>query len=76
MDDFFVEEDNSISQTASSSTINYKLLKHRYIFMEGVEEMEFKGYVDDGKITWTEDIPDDLLKTLGMQDLQLVHLQQ
>ena len=43
-------------------------MKNKYIFMEGVEEMEFKGHVDDGTITWTEDIPDELLKMLGMED--------
>ena len=62
MADFFVGEDDSICETASDSTTTYKLLKNKYIFMEGVEEMEFKGHVDNGTITWTEDIPDELLK--------------
>ena len=55
-------------QRTVKSTTTYKLLKNRYIFMEGLEEMEFKGQVDDGAITWTEDIPDELLKMLGMED--------
>ena len=68
MADFFVGENDSICEAASDSTTTYKLLKTKYIFQEGTEEMEFKGCVEDGKITWTEDIPDDLLKMLGMED--------
>ena len=68
MADFFVGEDDSICETATDSTTTYKLMKNKYIFMEGVEEMEFKGHVDDGTITWTEDLPDELLKMLGMED--------
>ena len=68
MADFFVGENDSISEAASDSTTTYKLLKTKYIFQEGTDEMEFKGCVEDGKITWTEDIPDDLLKMLGMED--------
>ena len=68
MADFYVGKDDSICETASDSTTTYKLLKNKYIFMEGVEEMEFKGHADNGTITWTEDIPDELLKMLGMED--------
>ena len=68
MADFFVGENDSICETASDSTTTYKLMKTKYIFMEGTDEMEFKGCVEDGKILWTEDIPDDLLKMLGMED--------
>ena len=68
MADFFVGDNDSISEAVSDSTTTYKLLKTKYIFLEGTEEMEFKGCVEDGKITWTEDIPDDLLKMLGMED--------
>ena len=68
MTDFFVGENNSICETALDSTRTYKLLKSKYIFQEGTEEMEFKGYVEDEKIMWTEDIPDELLKMLGIED--------
>ena len=49
-------------------TTTYKLMANKYIFMEKVEELEFKGYINYGTITWTEDIPDELLKMLGMED--------
>jgi hypothetical protein len=68
MPDFFVDSEDAIQDESTDTTTTYKLLKDKYIFMEGTDEMEFKGYVEDGSITWTEDIPDDLLKMLGMED--------
>ena len=67
MDNFYVDPKDTIQYKSTDTTRTYKLLKNKYIFLEGIEDMEFKGYLEDGKIIWTEYIPDDLLKMLGME---------
>jgi len=69
MPDFFVDSENAVQPSKTSDTTTYKLLKKKYIFLEGEDEMEFKGFIEeDENISWTEDIPDDLLKMLGMEE--------
>ena len=68
MTDLFVDSNNAIRRFSGNYTTTYKLMANKYIFMEGVEEMEFRGQVNDGTITWTEDIPDELLKILGIEE--------
>ena len=68
MPTIFVESDGSVVENKSDSTKDYKLLKDKFVFQEGNEEMDFKGTVEDGKVIWSEDIPEELLKLLGMEE--------
>jgi len=67
MPNIFVETDGTIKEDSSETTEDYKLLKDKFVFQEGNEEMDFKGIVEDGKVKWSDDIPDELLKLLGME---------
>ena len=67
MADLYVDTDNKRVEEAGDDVTLYKLFKDKYIFQEGVEEMEFKGQLVEDVAQWSEDIPDDLIKILGME---------
>ena len=67
MPTIFVESDGTILDDSNELTTNYKLLKDKFVFNEGNEELDFKGIVENGIVTWDEDIPEELIKLLGME---------
>ena len=67
MPTIFVETDGKILDESTETSKNYKLLKDKFVFQEGNEEMDFKGIVEDGVVTWDDDIPEELIKLLGME---------
>ena len=68
MQTIFVETDGTIKEDSSETTKDYKLFKDKFVFKEGNEEMDFTGIIENDRVNWSEEIPTELLKLLGMED--------
>ena len=67
MQTIFVETDGTIKEDSSETTKDYKLFKDKFVFKEGNEEMDFTGIIENDRVNWSEEIPNELLKLLGME---------
>ena len=63
---FYVKDNIKVDEAGEGVDV-WKLFKNKWLFQENGDELDFKGYVnDDGSIEITDDVPEELIKMLGM----------
>ena len=67
MPNFFVKDGAKVDEDGDGVT-TLKIFKKKWLFQEGEDELEFKGVVNKDGIEWTDEVPDELIKLLGMDD--------
>ena len=65
---FFYTRDGIKVSNEEESDLTLKIFNNTWLFIENNDEMEYKGDVSsDGIINWTDEVPIELSKILGME---------